>query len=156
MKYYPIAIKLGKKPVVVVGGGAVAERKVKSLLEAGARVTVISPTLTAGLRRLAGRKAIGWRRRLIREVPRKAALVVAATSNERVNRVISWWLKKRKTLVNVVDRSELSNFITPAVFRTRKAIVAVYTDGQDPVLSRDLKNFLKEYWDEFLSYRDRP
>lgn len=156
MNYYPIAVKLGKRPVVVIGGGAVAERKVKSLLKAGGRVTVISPTLTPGLQRLADRNTITWRKRFVREVPAKAALVVAATSNKRVNRAVSRWVKKRRSLVNVVDKSSLSNFITPAVFRTGKAIIAVYTDGHDPVLSRDLKNFLKEKWDEFLSYRNRP
>jgi len=57
--------------------------------------------------------------------------------------------------VNVVDRARLSDFISPALLYMPKAIVAIYTEGKDPVLSRDLKNFLKERWDEFLSYRDR-
>lgn len=156
LNYYPIAIKLDKKTVVVVGGGAVAERKVRSVLEAGGRVTVVSPELSAGLKALYGKKHIRWRRRLVRETDLSgAALVIAATSGERVNRAVSRWALKRKTLANVVDRPDLGNFITPAVFRGGKAIVAVYTDGRDPVLSRDLKNYIKENWDEFISYRDR-
>ena len=57
--------------------------------------------------------------------------------------------------VNVVDNPSLSSFISPAVFRAGGAVVAVYTHGRDPVLSRDIKNFLKEQWDVFLSYRNR-
>lgn len=142
--------------MVVVGGGAVAERKVKSLLNAAGRIVVVSPALSAGLKELYKKKRIGWRRRPVRETDLNGtALVIAATSDERINMNVSRWALKRKVLANVVDRKGLGNFITPAVIRDGKAIIAVYTDGLDPVLSRDLKNFLKENWDVFLSYRNR-
>ena len=154
--YYPIALKLKDKSVLVVGGGQVAERKVKTLLRFGARVRVVSPDLTAALRKLAKFRRIARRDRVVKPPDVEGVdLIIAATSDAVVNKKISAWAKKRGILVNVVDRTPLSSFISPAILRTPKAVVAVYTHGMDPVLSRDLKNFLKENWNVFLSYRNR-
>jgi len=154
--YYPIVLKLKDKPALVIGGGPVAERKVKSLIQFGARVRVISPSLTASLEKLLRSGRITWLRRAVKPSDiKRAYIIIAATSDAGVNKNISEWAKKRGIPVNVVDRASLSSFISPAILCTPKAVVAVYTHGQDPVLSRDLKNFLKEQWDVFLSYRNR-
>jgi len=156
INYYPIAVKLKNKKALVVGGGAVAERKVKTLITAGACVKVVSPALTPQLKRLAKSGGILWTARTVRRSDLYgAAIVIAATSDNRVNRKVSRWAKERKTPVNVVDNPALSSFISPAVFRAGGAVVAVYTHGRNPVLSRDIKNFLKENWNVFLSYRNR-
>lgn len=154
--YYPIALRLKGRRVLIVGGGKVAERKVKKLLEIGARVRIVSPCLTVGLRKLLKDKKINWLNRAARSLDARGMdIVIAATEESAVNRDVSRWAKERGALVNVVDQPSLSSFISPAILRRRKAIIAVYTDGKDPVLSRDLKNFLKEHWDEFMSYRHR-
>lgn len=154
--YYPIAIRLKNKKAIIVGGGTVAERKIIGLLEAGARVTVISPSLTEKLKALVKNRQIIWIAHPVkRDDLLKADIVIAATSDNAVNKKISGWSRRIKKPVNVVDNKILSDFISPAVFKEQKAIIAVYTDGKDPVLSRDLKNFIKERWDEFLSYRHR-
>ena len=154
--YYPIALKLKGRAALVIGGGQVAERKIKTLLKFGARVRVISPNLTISLNKLLRSRNITWMRRVVRSSDIKDYyIVIAATSDATVNKNISKWAKKRGILVNIVDRALLSSFISPAILRTPKAVVAVYTHGQDPALSRDLKNFLKENWDVFLSYRNR-
>lgn len=156
MKYYPIAVKLKDKKAVVVGGGQVGERKVLNLLEAGARVMVISPALTQKLKSLVKNRRIRWSKRFAAQKDlQDAHIVIAATSDRSVNKKVSRWSRRAGVLLNVVDDQALSDFISPAVVKKQKAIIAVYTDGKDPVLSRDLKNFLKEHWDEFLSYRDR-
>jgi len=155
-EYYPIAVKLKDKIIIVVGGGKVAERKVDSLLEAGGKVRLISPDATPGLNQLSEAGRIEWlRKRFGSHDMDSADLIVASTSDSAVNKRIRAWAKKHKVLINVVDQASLSDFISPAVLRAGKAIVAVYTDARDPVLSRDLKNFLKENWDVFLSYRRR-
>lgn len=155
--YYPIAIKLKNKKAVVVGGGNVAERKVLSLLDAGARVKVISSLLTKRLALLAKKKKILWAKNTIKPGDLAPAdIIIAATSDRGVNKKVSAWSRKSGRLVNVVDDKALSDFISPAVFKNQKAIVAVYTDGIEPELSRDLKNFIKEHWDEFLLFRNRP
>lgn len=156
VSYHPIALKLDGQPVTVVGGGPVAERKILSLIGSGARVTVISPAITPGLKKFVKNKSLAWYSRTVAKNDlADAKIVIAATSNKNVNRNVSRWAKEFGVWVNVVDDSRLSNFISPAVFRTGKAIVAVYTDGKYPEMSRDLKNFLKERWDDFLSFRNR-
>ncbi|MFH1868609.1 MAG: NAD(P)-dependent oxidoreductase [Candidatus Omnitrophota bacterium] len=156
LRYYPIAVRLEGASALVVGGGMVAQRKILSLLESGAKVKVISPHLTSDLAKLAKDKNIHWVcRRVQRKDIKDAAIAIAATDDNRVNERVSRWARIEKITVNVVDKPALSSYISPAVFRTKQAIVAVYTDSRDPVLSRDLKNFLKEKWDVFLRYRDR-
>lgn len=156
MKYYPIAIRLKNKNAVVVGGGNVAERKVQSLLKVGAGVTIISPVLTAGLAALAEKNKISWVKNKFRPVDiNKAQIIIAATSDRRVNKKLSNLARSSGKLINVVDDKKLSDFISPAVIRKQKAIIAVYTDGKEPELSRDLKNFLEGHWDEFLLFRNR-
>ena len=156
VSYYPMALNLKDKLVVVIGGGKVSEHKVKNLLSAKAKIKVVSPVITPGLKRLVSKGKVTWVSRLARSADlRSASLVIAATSSNLVNRSVSKWARKCGAWVNVVDDPALSDFISPAVFRVSKAVVAVNTNGKDPVLSRDLKNFLKEEWNVFLSYRDK-
>lgn len=156
LNYHPIALRLDKEQVVIVGGGLVAERKVSSLLEANARIRLIAPRLTAQLSNLAKARRISWQKRRVSKKDISCArLVIAATDDKRVNEKVSFWAQQKNILVNVVDQPRLSTFISPAVLRKGKAIIAVYSDAKNPVLSRDLKNFLKEHWSEFLSYRYR-
>ncbi|MFA5146821.1 MAG: bifunctional precorrin-2 dehydrogenase/sirohydrochlorin ferrochelatase [Candidatus Omnitrophota bacterium] len=157
MKCYPIAVKINDKKAIVAGGGKIATRKALSLISAGACVTVIAPETTERLRGLVKMGRIKWVRRLVKRQDVKSAyMVIAATSDKLVNREVSAWAREERMLVNAVDDPKWSNFVSPAVLKKKRAIVAVYTDGRDPVLSRDLKNFLKEHWDVFLSYRNRP
>lgn len=152
--YYPIAIKLKNQHVVVVGGGPVAERKVESLCVAGASITVVAPCVTDTLKRLASKRALTWISRSVRADDLTGSRVVIAATNDRVvNKKVRQWAKKKNILVNVVDNLDLCDFISPAIIRTKKAIVTVYTNGKDPILSRDLKNFLQEHRNEFLLYR---
>jgi len=155
-RYYPVAVNLNGKRALVVGGGRVAERKVGRLLAAGAFVVVVSPALTSGLSKLKNGNKITWERRKVskKDVAGKG-IIIAASNDQKVNAKLSQWAQQKKIWHNVVDNPRLSDFISPAVFKADRAYIAVYTNGRDPVLSRDLKNFLKENWDEFLSYRKR-
>lgn len=156
MEYYPVAVKVRGVYALVVGGGKVAQRKAAGLLKAGAKVTVISPKVTLTLNCLAKKTKLKWlKRKVTKNDISKARIVIAATNNALVNKNISLWSKQQGILVNIVDNPVLSTFISPAVFNNKKAIIAVNSNGRDPEFSRDLKNFLKEQWDEFLSYRRR-
>lgn len=156
MDYLPIAMKLKNRRAIVVGGGLVASRKVQSLLDSGALVTVISPELENSLKELEKSGEITWVNRLVsRSDIKDAYIVITATNDSEVNNNVASWARSRGIYVNAVDKPLISDFISPAVLRKDKAIIAVYTDGKDPVLSRDLKNYLGEKWDDFLSYRDR-
>ena len=154
MNYLPIAIRLKDKRVVIVGAGKVSERKIFNFLEVGAKVYVIAPEATPEIKRLARKGKIIWfPRQVMRSDLRSASLIISATNDKEVNRYVSKVAREFQAPVNVVDNPVLSDFISPALARFKKALIAVYTDSKDPVLSRDLKNYLKENWDGFVSYR---
>ena len=156
MKYLPIAVKLKNKRVLVVGAGKIAERKIDTLLAAGADLCVVSPRATRRIKRLYSKGYIKWVKRYAQRTDiRGAKLIVAATNNARVNKYVSQWSHEFEIPINVVDKPAISNFISPAIVQFKNALIAVYTDGKDPVLSRDLKNYLKETQDDFVSYRSR-
>jgi len=156
MDYFPVAIRLREKKVVVVGGGKVAGRKVAILLDTGALIQIIAPKLSVELKNLADKEVISWVKKSIEEKDIVGAtLIISATDQKEVNSKVSIWAKKRGIPINVVDNSYLSDFISPALIKKNKALVAVYTDGKDPVLSRDLKNYLYEKWNDFLLFRDK-
>ncbi len=156
MKYFPIALNLDKKNVLVVGAGEVAWRKIKKLLHTQAKIKVVSPYANRGVKDLSEKGLISWEKDTLEYRHLKEAdLIIASTNDREVNRCLSGWAKEEKILINVVDNSNLSDFISPAILFPEEGIIAVYTDGKDPALSRDLKSYLKENWDDFLSYRSR-
>lgn len=156
MHYYPIALNLKNRVAIVIGGGKVAERKIIALLDAGAKVKVISPEVTPSVRRMAEGREVRWIKKNFNASDLCFThIVIAATSDSAVNKKVSQAAREYGIPVNVVDQTDSSDFISPAVLRRGKSIIAVYTNGRDPVLSRDLKNFLKRNWNAFLSYRDK-
>ncbi|MFH1504985.1 MAG: bifunctional precorrin-2 dehydrogenase/sirohydrochlorin ferrochelatase [Candidatus Omnitrophota bacterium] len=156
MKYYPLALDVKNKLVVIVGGGKVALTKTQSLLKASAKIMIVSPELIQGLKKLNRSSKFKWIKREVQASDLKgAAIVIAATANEKVNKKVSNWANKKKILVNVVDQPALSSFISPAVFRKKQAIISVFTNGISPSLSRDIKNFLNDKWAEFFYFRGK-
>lgn len=151
--YYPIFLNIQAKKCIVVGGGQVALRKVKILLECGANVVVISPLLHRDLTRLAKDKPIRLIQRDYEHGDLKgAALVVAATDREAINEGIAGEAKGRGILVNVVDNLELSDFIIPSFFRRKDLTVAVSTAGRSPALARKIRTVLeRQFGKEYAS-----
>jgi precorrin-2 dehydrogenase / sirohydrochlorin ferrochelatase len=151
MRYYPLFVDLKDKICCVIGGGAVAERKVRVLLKCHARVTVYSPRLTAGLETLSKSKKIACRRAAFgKDFLRGAFLVVAATNNRLINSRISRACLRKKILVNVVDVPAESNFIVPSFIEKKGLVIAISTSGQAPCLAKRIRqdlteNFLPRY-----------
>jgi precorrin-2 dehydrogenase/sirohydrochlorin ferrochelatase len=145
VKTYPIClIDLERRHTVVLGGGAVAARKVGDLLEAGARVTVISPTLTPGLKALAKSGQIAIIGRPYREGDlSNAFLVIAATDDADVNQKAWQEAERCGCLANVVDDPTHSHFISPAVIRRGDVSITVSTGGTSPALARRLREHLE-------------
>jgi len=137
MRYYPVFLDLRGTPCVVVGGGAVAWRKAKALVGCGARVTVVSPSGVPPLAKLKRQRRIRWlRRRIQARDLREAFLVVAATDDQAVNRMVFREARRRRRLVNVVDQPALCSFIVPSVVRRGALTIAISTGGASPALSR--------------------
>lgn len=149
--YYPIFLNIRGKKCVVVGGGKVAFRKVKALLEHGANVEVISPDLCPELRELAKAKAISVLRQNYEPENLKGAFIAIAATNEKdINQRVIEEAKKQGVLVNVVDNLELSDFIVPSHFHRGDLTIAVSTAGLSPALARKIRsqleqNFREEY-----------
>jgi len=147
--YYPIFLNLEGKKCVVVGGGEVALRKVRALLDSGARVVVVSPTLNPGLAQLARVETISL---ISREYEPKdlkdAVIVVAATDIAEVNQNIAKKARKHGILVNVVDRPEESDFIMPSLVRRGDLILAVSTSGASPALAKKIRMRLEQTFGE--------
>lgn len=142
--YYPVFLELRGRPCAVIGGGEVAERKVKGLLECGARVTVISPAVTEGIRDLAGQSELEWKEREYLEGDLKGVfLAIAGTDQRIVNSTVAMEAARERVILNVVDDAPQCTFIAPAVVRRGKVIVAVSTGGASPALARKLKESLE-------------
>ncbi len=144
MSYYPVYLDLRGRRCVVVGGGLVAERKVNSLLEAEAKVVVISPRLTPGLQALVAGGRIAWTERTYRSGDLAGAFLAVGAAGERsVNRRVWQEATRRGVLVNVVDDPSHCDFIMPSVVRRGDLIVAVSTGGRAPALAVRLRQWLE-------------
>ncbi len=151
MPYYPIFLELTGRRCLVIGGGFIATQKAKALVACGGKVTVVSPTLGAGLRRLLKERKIRWRRhRFIRSDLKGVELVVAATDDQPVNKQAARWAKRKSLLINVVDQPKLCSFIVPSEVRRGKLCLAISTSGISPALSKWIRKDLeKRYGSEF-------
>ena len=151
MKLYPLFADLSRRAVLVVGGGAVAERKVAALLGAQAQVTVNAPTLTPQLLRWAAAGRIAHRRDVFQEAwLERVWLVVAATSDAELNRLIATFAELRRIFVNVVDDATLSSFHVPAVVDRAPLTIAISSGGEAPMLARLLRERLETLLDHSL------
>jgi siroheme synthase-like protein len=137
---FPLFLDLTRRPCLVVGGGGVGQRKVESLVAAGADVTVVALDATAEIERMHREGTIVWHRRAY--VPEEAAthvLVFAATGDSVVNEMVSNDAARAGRLVNVVDQPELCGFFSGAVVTRGALQVAVSSGGQVPMLARRLR-----------------
>lgn len=115
-------------------------RKAGSLVSCGAKVRVVSPEVTADLKRMARRGRIRWVRRPFRASDlRGIRLAVCATDDPTLNRRVSRLARRREIWINVVDQPALCSFIFPSVVRRGKLTVAISTGGMSPALARRLR-----------------
>ena len=151
MKYYPVFWNIADKKCVVVGGGEVAERKIKRLLDCGAKVSVISSQLTPELARLTEKKIISHiAREYSGEQIYGAALVIGATDDEKTNAAISNDARNKGIPVNIVDDPQKCDFILPALVQRGDLAIAIGTGGKSPALARRLREELEaDYGEEY-------
>ncbi|MGS3142750.1 siroheme synthase CysG [Aeromonas sanarellii] len=144
MDYLPIFCRLDNKPVLLVGGGEVAERKARLLLDAGAQLTVVAPELDPELAELAANGSIEW---LAGEfAPAQLTgkwLVVAATDRREVNALVYQSANLARIFANVVDDPKRSSFIMPSIIDRSPLMVAISSGGKAPVLARLLREKLE-------------
>jgi siroheme synthase-like protein len=151
--YYPMFLNISGRRCVVIGGGRVALRKVRALLEHGASIEVISPDLCPELIEMAEKGQIRTFRRNYRPGDlQNAFIAIATTNNGNINRQIVNEARSEAVLVNVADDPENSDFIVPSYARRGEVTVAVSTNGISPALARKIRTRLeKELGDEYAS-----
>jgi siroheme synthase-like protein len=152
-EFYPMFLKISRKKCVVVGGGRVALRKVRALLEHGASVEVISPDPCPELSKLAESGKIKVLRRSYKAGDLQGAfLAIAASDDSDINRQVVKEAKAEAALVNAVDDAENSDFIVPSSVRRGDMTIAVSTAGRSPALARKIRTKLeKEFGAEYAS-----
>src|SRR5438034_1704766 len=140
MTFYPVFLNLRGRRAVVIGGGAVAEQKVRGLRAAGAHVTVVSPETTVGLSTVAAENGIELRRRPYRAGDLAGAwLAIAATDDRGVNASVWAEAERAGVPLNAVDDVEHCSFIAPAIHREGDITIAVSTSGKSPALAARLR-----------------
>ena len=152
-RYYPAFIDLRDRTCVVIGGGTFAEEKVHKLLECGAKVRVISPDATEGIREIVDGERVAWTQRKYRSGDLSDAFIaVAATNDNDADVMISAEARERNVLLNVVDVTHLCTFIAPAIARRGEVTIAVSTGGASPALARRFREELTD--SKVLEYAD--
>jgi len=156
MSLFPAFLKLEGRRVLLVGGGAIAASKIPSLLNAGARVAVVAPKLSAGLAELVRDRHIAW-------LPKPFApadldgifLVVAATNIRELNAAVFAEADRRNILCNAVDDIENCHFYYGSVVQRGDLQIAISTNGKSPALAQRLRRELQEqFGPEYAAWLD--
>ena len=151
MKYYPINLDINNKKCLVVGGGNIGLRKVNTLLQCGAIVTLVSPQLHEELKDLGLENKIKVLNRayLSTDLDDKF-LVICATDDEEINEKVASDARGHNILCNIADRPKLCNFILPAIVQRGDLVLTISTSGKSPAFAKKLKEqFEKEFGDEY-------
>ncbi len=144
MSYYPVYLNLMGRRCIVIGGGAVAQGKVKTLLTSDALVTVVSPQITQELKKLADEDRITYVARDYRHGDlARAFLVISATGDRTTNEQVWQEAKEQNLLINVVDDLPHCTFIAPAIMRRGDLVIAISTSGKAPALAARLREQLE-------------
>jgi precorrin-2 dehydrogenase/sirohydrochlorin ferrochelatase len=144
-KYYPVCLDIKGRKCLVVGGGRVAERKVKGLLASYGQVTVISPELTENLLTLVDQGHVVWQKKCYQHGDLKDFfLVIAATDDRTVQVGVYSEAEQFGILLNVADVPEKCNFILPALVNRGDLTIAVSTSGKSPALAKQLRQELEK------------
>ncbi|WP_281628754.1 NAD(P)-dependent oxidoreductase [Vibrio sp. St2] len=153
MQYFPLFMNLSDKPVLVVGGGEVACRKVDSLVRAGANVTIVSPKIDTYLQNLVESGDCFWVQNFYTDdlLNRKYVQVWATTDNPELNHRVYHDAKALGLLVNVVDDQPYCDFITPSMINRGRIQIAISSGGASPVLVRNIREKLEATLPQNLS-----
>jgi len=162
--YCPLALRLSGRLVVVVGGGKVAERKIRRLLGHGCKITLVSPVVSTELGTLIGMGGIHWIERKARGADFEGAfLVLLATDDPQANMELAVEARKAGALVNRADDPEDCDFVFGASLHRGAVEASVFSGGDAPALAAWLRDELEstvgedigEFAEFFAELRDQ-
>ena len=143
-QFYPVNLNVAGRRCVVVGGGMVALRKIRGLIDCGAEVHVISPEIVAGIESyVTGNEIIWHRRRYEAGDLHGVFLAVAATDDTKTQQMVASDAESARILVNVVDDPSVCSFQVPAKIRRGGLLVTVSTGGGSPALAARIRRELE-------------
>lgn len=147
MTLYSAMLNLQDKHCVVVGGGNVATRKIASLLQANAKVTVVSPMCSAQIKEWSDANLLCIQEKMFERNDVKDAFLVIAATNSHDSNIEVYNAVSSQQLINIVDRPDLCNFTVPTVLKRGKLSIAISTSGSSPSLAQKIKSDLEEVFD---------
>lgn len=152
--FYPVNLDIKGRHCLVVGGGAVASRKAKTLAECEAVVTVVSPEFSDVLKNLAHNPAVTLINRPYQTEDLDGKfLVIGATNDEQLNRRVNADAEARNMLCNIADVPDICNFILPSIIRRGDLCIAISTSGKSPAFAKRLRKELeKMFGDEYAVF----
>ena len=140
MRYYPIYLDMQGRRALVVGGGAVGSRKARTLLRAGASVTVVSPQASDDIKTLADEGRLIWHERAYRSADMAGAfLVFSATDDSGLNDQIAADAERQHALCNFADQPDRGQFVLPSIVERGDLLVSISTSGKSPAVARRLR-----------------
>ena len=144
--FYPILVNLERFPCLIIGGGKVAYRKVLSLQEFNAKITIISPRICKPLLELAEKNKIQIiKRSYSKEFIKNYKIIFSATDNPEVNRNVRNDCTKEGILLNVVDNPVMCDFILPANIKRGDLTISVSSQGRAPFYTKEMKKKIDEF-----------
>ncbi len=141
---YNISLNLSYKNVLFIGGGKVAERKIKSIIDENCKITVIAPQTNDYISNLVEKSRVTVIKREFEpnDVSKKYFMVFAATDDVELNRLIYEKFNDINVLCNNVSDGEYTNFISSATAKFKNIVISINTVNKDPLLSKEIKNML--------------
>ena len=150
MSYFPFFIDITDAPCLVVGGGAVAYRKVEALLPFSPNIMVVAPRIEEELWGLQEQNLIKCCQREIQNEDIKGMrFAIAATNDNKLNQEIFKLCNEEKILVNVVDQSELCGFYFPSIVKKGELVVGVSSGGNSPTLAKETRKKIEGVLPDF-------
>jgi precorrin-2 dehydrogenase / sirohydrochlorin ferrochelatase len=152
--YYTACLNIAGRSALVVGGGEVARRKIATLCDCGAKVTVVSPKLDPVLDYMAFQKEIVWKDRNFKPADLEGMFIaIAATDDRDTNHTIAAICKEKDILCNIVDASEECSFIVPSTIDRGPLTIAISTSGISPTLAASIRQELEmAYGEEYGTF----
>ena len=144
MRYLPIHVDMKDAKILIIGGGAAAEAKLRTLIKTEASLCVISPEISDEIARWETQNKLAWSKRNFEGSDLEGVrLVYAATEDDKENSRIANLAREKGLLVNAADQKEACDFITPALVDRSPVIISIGTEGTSPSLARAIKTDLE-------------
>ena len=156
MPLFPMFIDIKEKNCVIIGGGKVAYRKARALLEFRPKIKIVSPKFCNEMETLKNEKDMELvKRNFIKEDILEAYMVIAATNDKNVNTLVYEECMKNKIYVNVADQSDKCTFVFPSLVSRGELIIGITTSGLTPLLSKTIRekieNCVPQYFTDVLA-----